>query len=225
MSLFSPNFLVQSITWWESKVLRHPWKIVLIFLIAAGWTLDYATKNLSVNANTAEMLSPELPFQRNRIRLETAFPQDVSTFLMVVEGNTPEQTAEAVRQLGAALRARSADIKSVYIPDDGEFLARNGLLYLDLPDLEELSLDLANAQPFIGRLAQDFSLRGLFSMIGDALTQRDKDFELDLHPVLAKIRQALDAVAAGTPFRLSWQQLMMKDQQGLGITQRFIIIT
>ncbi len=225
MSLFSPNFLVQSITWWESKVLRHPWKIVLIFLIAAGWTLDYATKNLSVNANTAEMLSPELPFQRNRIRLETAFPQDVSTFLMVVEGNTPEQTAEAVRQLGAALRARSADIKSVYIPDDGEFLARNGLLYLDLPDLEELSLDLANAQPFIGRLAQDFSLRGLFSMIGDALTQRDKDFELDLQPVLAKIRQALDAVAAGTPFRLSWQQLMMKDQQGLGITQRFIIIT
>lgn len=225
MSSPSQTTLVQAITWWEGKVLRHPWKIVLLFLLATGWTLNYAIHNLSVNANTAEMLSLDLPFQQNRIRLESAFPQDVSTFLMVVEGNTPEETAEAVEQFANALRERSADIKSVYIPDDGEFFARNGLLYLDLKDLESLSVDLSNAQPFIGRLNADFSLRGLFSIIGDALTHREKDFELDLVPVLNRIREATNAVTAGTPYRLSWQQLMMKDQQGLGITKRFIIIT
>lgn len=225
MSLSSQNILVRSITWWEGKVLRHPWKIVLAFLLATGWTLHYAMHNLSVNANTAEMLSLDLPFQQNRIRLETAFPQDVSTFLMVVEGNTPEQTAEAVSQLGAALRARPEDIKSVYMPEDGDFFANNGLLYLNLPELESLSIDLANAQPFIGRLSRDFSLHGLFSIIGDALTHREKDFELDIQPVLSKLTEATDAVTAGVPYRLSWQQLMMKDQQGRGITQRFIIIS
>lgn len=225
MSLSPQNILVQTITWWEGKVLRHPWKIVLVFLIATGWTLDYTMKNLSVNANTAEMLSLDLPFQRNRIRLESAFPQDVSTFLMVVEGNTPEQTAEAVRQLGEALRARTDNIKSVYLPDDSDFFQKNGLLYLDLPELEELSVDLANAQPFIGRLATDFSLRGLFSIIGDALTHQENDFEFDLDPLLSKLAEATDAAAAGTTYRLSWQQLMLKDQQGPGITQRFINIT
>lgn len=225
MSPTSQSLLVQLITWWEGKVLRHPRTILLLFLVATGWTLDYAMKNLSVNANTAEMLSLDLPFQQNRIRLETAFPHDVSTFLMVVEGNTPEQTAAAVEQLGAALRANRQEIKSVYIPDEGDFFAKNGLLYLDLPELEGLSVEMANAQPFIGRLSEDFSLHGLFSIVGDALTHRDEDFELDLQPVLAKIRLAVTAIDEGKPYRLSWQQLMMKDQQGFGITQRFIIVT
>ncbi len=225
MSSRSPSLLVDAITWWEGKVLRHPWKIVLLFLIATGWTLHYAVNNLSVNANTAEMLSLDLPFQKNRIRLESAFPQDVSTFLMVVEGKTPEQTSEAVRRLDTALSGRAADIKSVYIPDDGEFFARNGLLYLDLPEIEALAVDLSNAQPFIGRLAEDFSLRGLFSILGDALTHREKDFELDLNPLLSRLREATDAVLAGVPYRLSWQQMMMKDQQGLGVTKRFIIVS
>jgi len=225
MSLMPRDLAVRLITWWEGTVLRHPWLILLAFVVGTGWTLRYAINNLSVNANTAEMLSTDLPFQQNRIRLENAFPQDVSTFLMVVEGNTPEQTADAVKQLGVALRNNHQEIKSVYIPDEGEFFTKNGLLYLDLPKLEDLSTELANAQPFIGRLSEDFSLNGLFSIIGDALTHQDKDFELDLDPLLAKLSEAIRTTNEGKPYRLSWQQLMMKGQEGLGITKRFMIVT
>lgn len=213
------------INWWEGNILRYPWLVLLLFALGTGWALKYSMTHLSVNANTAEMLSTDLPFQQNRIRLETSFPQDVSTFLMVVEGGSPEQTAQAVKQLGNALRSNGGQIKSVYIPDEGDFFAKNGLLYLDLPKLEDVATELANAQPFIGRLSKDFSLNGLFSIAGDALSHRDKDFELDLDPLLMKLGEAFQASAEDRPFRLSWQQLMMKDQSGLGYTKRFIIVT
>lgn len=213
------------INWWEGRVLRYPFLVVLLFVIGTAWTLRYAMHNLSVNANTAEMLSADLPFQQSRLRLERAFPQDINTFLMVVEAATPEQTTRAVRQLAAALRRRPESITSVYIPDEGEFFARNGLLYLDPPELEDLSNELANAQPFIGRLSEDFSLNGLFSIIGDALTHKDEDLDLDLEPVFTRLADALQATRENRPYRLSWQQLMMKNQEGLGITKRLMFVS
>ncbi|MBM4202193.1 MAG: hypothetical protein FJ189_13025, partial [Gammaproteobacteria bacterium] len=84
---------------------------------------------------------------------------------------------------------------------------------------------LANAQPFIGRLSEDFSLNGLFSILGDALTHRDQDLDLDLDPVFSGLADAVRATTTNRPYRLSWQQLMMKDQEGLGLTKRLILIT
>ncbi|WP_139558654.1 MMPL family transporter [Methylotetracoccus oryzae] len=216
---------VRLINWWEGHVLRYPLLVVLAFVVGTAWTLRYAMENLSVNANTAEMLSADLPFQKNRLRLEREFPQDISTFLMVVEAATPEQTASAVKELATTLRTRRDFIKSVYIPDEGEFFARNGLLYLDLPKLEALSNELATAQPFIGRLSEDFSLDGLFSIIGDALTHKDQDLDLDLDPIVGRLTDALRATEQNRPYRLSWQQLMMKDQEGLGLTKRLVFVT
>jgi hypothetical protein len=43
--------------------------------------------------------------------------------------------------------------------------------------------------------------------------------------VFRKISEALHAVMEGRPYQLSWQQLMMDKQSGLGITKRFIIAT
>ncbi|MBM3204143.1 hypothetical protein FJZ55_09605, partial [Candidatus Woesearchaeota archaeon] len=147
---------------WEKNLLRWPWVIVLLFTLFAGLTLWYTLNHLKVNTNTAEMISTEVPFQKNRIRLESEFPQDINTIVLLVEGRSPEQTAEAVTRLSEALRQDTAHFKSVYLPDEGEFFNRNGLLYLEPEELERLSVRLAAAQPFIGRLTRDYSLRGLF---------------------------------------------------------------
>ena len=224
MSSNSSPRTTRLIHWWEGHVLRYPWLVLLIFLVGTAWTLRYAVNNLSVNANTAEMLSADLPFQKNRMRLEQAFPQDLNTFLLVVEADTPEQTTTAVKALAKALRGRSAAVKSVHIPDESEFFAHNGLLYLDLPRLETLSNELAAAQPFIGRLSEDFSLDGLFSIISDALTHQDEGLDLDLDPLFSRLATAVEAVEQGRPYRLSWQQLMMKDQEGLGLTKRLVFV-
>jgi uncharacterized protein len=221
----SLNLVIRIIHWWEANVLNRPWWLMLIALIACGLIGKYTMDNLTINTNTADMLSTELPFQKSRIQLETAFPQDVSTVLLVVEGITPELTAEAVRQIGAGLRQRTDRIRSVYIPDEGDFFAHHGMLYLNLQELQDLSAQLANAQPFIGRLAQDNSLNGLFGILGDALKVKGDELPVDMNPVFGKVREAIANIQANKPYQLSWQQLMLSGQTGLGITKRFIIIT
>ncbi|BBL74513.1 MMPL family transporter [Methylomagnum ishizawai] len=226
MTKLASRFLLRLIHGWETHVMSHPWLVILFFVAACGLSLWYTVENLSVNTNTADMIATDVPFQRNRIRLETAFPQDVNTILLLVEGQTPEDTQTAVERIGDALRADRADFSAVYVPDDGEFFARNGLLYLSPQELESLAAQLAQAQPFIGRIAEDNTLRGLFGIVGQALTEGDQhDLDLDLKPLLHKVREAVAAVAAGRPYQVSWQQLMSSRNSGLGITKRFIIAT
>ncbi len=218
-------FVVKIIHWWEANVLRHPWTLLLLVLVTCAAVGKYTADNLTMNTNTADSISTSVPFQQNRIKLETAFPQDVSTVLLLVEGKSPELTGEAVKRIGAELRQRTDVIKSVYIPDEGDFFARNGMLYVSVPELENLSKQLANAQPFIGRLTQDNSLRGLLDIVGQALNAKEDDLAIDMNPLLGKIREAIQAVQTGQPYQLSWQQLMLDQKDGLGLTKRFIIIT
>ncbi|MFM8330624.1 MAG: MMPL family transporter [Candidatus Methylumidiphilus sp.] len=226
MSRNTDSLTVKAIHWWEANVLNRPWSLLLLFVLATGWVGYYTMENLPVNTNTADMISIKLPFQQNRIKLETAFPQDVSTILLLVESDSPEQTGAVVKRLSAELRRQKDFVKSVYVPDEGDFFARNGLLYLSLKELESLSTQLANAQPFIGKLSEDNSLRGLFEVLGQAVkASADDDLDMDLNPVFRKISEALEAVSLGQPYQLSWQQLMMDKQIGLGITKRFVQLT
>ncbi|CAI8932529.1 MMPL family transporter [Methylocaldum szegediense] len=225
MSKTAENLFIRIVNWWDENFLSRPWLVVVLFLIAAGFTLQYTKNNLQFDTNTADMISTELPFQQNRIRLEKAFPQDVSTIILLVEGKTPEETADAVKLIGEKLRQNTTDIKAVHIPDEGEFFARNGLLYLDLEELEDLSAQLANAQPFIGRISENNSLGGLLDILGEALKASDEGFEIELNPLLEKIREAVVAATEDKPYRLSWQQLMLTRDEGLGVTKRFINIT
>ncbi|MBS1211742.1 MAG: putative rane protein, partial [Proteobacteria bacterium] len=93
-------FVVTMIHWWEANVLKHPWSLLLLAVIACGAVGKYTADNLTMNTNTADSISTELPFQQNRIKLETTFPQDANTVLLLVEGKTPELTADAVKRIG-----------------------------------------------------------------------------------------------------------------------------
>ena len=211
---------------WEANFIRHPWLVILLFIVSCGLTLRYTMDHLKVNTNTANMISLELPFQKNRIALEQAFPQDIGTAILLVEGKTPETTAAAVKKIVALIQQDATHFSGIHVPDDSEFFARNGLLYLSLEDLEKLTNQLANAQPFIGRLTEDNSLRGLFGIVGQALEETGKnDLTLELDPLLNRIRAAVAATTANQPYQVSWRQLMTPDaSSGLGITKRLILV-
>jgi hopanoid biosynthesis associated RND transporter like protein HpnN len=213
------------IHWWEKNILNRPWLLIVSFVIASVFIGKYTMDNLTINTNTADMISTELPFQQNRIKLEKAFPQDVNTILLLVESDSPEQTSAVVKRISEELRQNKTAIKSVYVPDEGEFFDRNGMLYLSPKELEDMSKQLANAQPFIGKLSKDNSLHGLFDILGLAIKNSgDDDLELDMNLVFRKVSQTLDAVREGKPYQLSWQQLMIDQHSGLGTTKRFIIL-
>ena len=226
MSKTTDSLMIKTIHWWENNILNRPWLLIVSFVVASGLIGKYTMDNLTVNTNTANMISTQLPFQQNRIKLETSFPQDVNTILLLVEGDTPEQTSAVVDRVSDGLRADKDAVKSVYVPDQGEFFDRNGMLYLPLQELENISKQLADAQPFIGKLSKDNSLQGLVEILGQAIkSMGDDELDLNINPLFRKISQSLDAVREGKPYQLSWQQLMLDRQSGFGVTKRFIMVT
>ena len=205
-------------------VVKYPIVWLLLAVIVCGISLDYTRTHLGINTNTSDILSRDLPFQKERLRLERAFPQDVAAILLVVEARTPEQASTAVEQLGEQLKAEKKSIQSVYIPGEGDFFEHEALLYLEPAALHELTVKLAEAQPFIGRLSANNSLPELLAILGQAIERGAGTLPVDLDPLLSRIATAVQAVLSGEAYQLSWQQLMLGDGAMLSPTQRFILI-
>lgn len=208
----------------DNRLLRYPKTLILLTLLACGLSLYYTAGHLGIDADTTKILSEDLPFQKDRERFIEAFPQDDQAILVVVDGRTPEQAAHALDYLGARFGREKQQIQSVYIPGAGDFFERHGLLYPDLDDVEELAAKLAEAQPFIGTLSGDNSLKSLLSILGQAITTDEHELPVDLNPLLDKIRTAIRAVLDGKSYQLSWQQMMMGEDHDLLSTRRFILL-
>ena len=94
--------------------------------------------------------------------------------LVVVDGETPEIAREATTTLQAALEAETTLFDAVYVPGSGDFFARHGLLYRDLDDLDEFSLQIARVQPILTALEREPTVANLASLIEKGLEERGR---------------------------------------------------
>jgi len=192
--------------------MRCPWTLLLLSLLLCGATLHYTFKNLEINTNTAEMLSPDLPFQQNQAHFNHAFPEDATTIIFAVEAETPEETSLAAGKLAEQLSKANDRFDSAYIPTDNAFFRQQALLYLDQNDLNNFAQKLTDAQPFIGHLAQNYHLEGLFGIIGQALNRHDNALPMDLNPILIAIDDVLKNQLNGQSHYLSWQHILSENK-------------
>lgn len=208
----------------DSTLLRYPKTLILLVLLVCGLSGYYTAGHLGIDADTTDILSKDLQFQKDRERFIKAFPQDDQAILVVIDAPTPEQATRVLNYLGPRFGREKQQIQSVYIPGAGDFFERHALLYPDLDDVEDLAAKLAEAQPFIGTLSKDNSLKSLLSILGQAITTEGQELPVDLTPLLNKIRTAIQAVLDGKTYQLSWQQMMLGEKQDLLSTRRFILI-
>ncbi|MCP5373222.1 MAG: MMPL family transporter [Hyphomicrobiales bacterium] len=196
----------------------------LALTAAAGW---YFAAHLAISTDTSDMLSPELDFRRNSRALSQAFPQFSDNILVVIDGATADLADDTALSVAKRLRADPALFGEVYDLAGDPFFRRNGLLYLDRGELADLADRLAEAQPFLGALWRDPSLRGLGRMLGLALDQAGAggDLPLDLGRVLDRMAEVAEAQARGRFATLSWQELMGGGAAGQGgAHRRYLLI-
>jgi len=195
---------------WGNWLLYSPVLVLLTVIGLAFFAVQYTSSHLSVNTDTAELIAPDAPFQKNRRNYEKAFNQEMHTLLLVVESSSPELTKAAAQRLSRELRADTQHFSQIYRADENPFFHRNGLLYLDTDKLQDFSVTLAQAQPFIGRISQDPSLNGFFSIFEDALNTESKTEEapIDLISLIDKVTASLHKTLNGESDLLSWQNLI-----------------
>ncbi len=208
MSTLSSSKINQLLYWWGVKIHRFPWLVIILTLLLSTASLYYTANNLGINTNSADMLSPDLPFQKNTKRIEKEFPKDARAIILVIDALTPEETSQTAVLVKQKLDQQTDNFSSVYIPTDNDFFRQQALLFLDQKKLEQLAEKLAKTQPFIGYLAQNYHLQGLFDIIGKALKAEDESLPTDLKPLLASINDAITYQLNNQPYHLSWQNLI-----------------
>ena len=185
--------------------------LVAVFALAF-FAMRYTVDNLSMNTDTEHMLSEELVWRKLDQEYERLFPQYDNNILIVVEAATPDQAGDAAALFYERLQPEQALFEFVYYPNALALFRESGLLYLDTEELQDLSDNLAEVQPFLARLARDPSLRGLLEVLADALDARADGEQVEIDPVLTRINAAIEALQDGKPYRLSWQELMAGDK-------------
>ena len=196
---------------WVRLVRRYAPAVLVAAFALAFLAVRYTAHNISVNTDTEHMLSADLAWRKLDQEYERLFPQYDNNILIVLEAATPDQARDAAMLLYERLQAKRDLFEFVYYPNALPVFRESGLLYLDPAELQDLSDNLAEAQPFLARLARDPTLRGLFDVLGDALDAAGDGEQVDIEPILVRINAALEALRDGRPYRLSWQQLMSGD--------------
>jgi uncharacterized protein len=186
---------------------RHPWWVVASAVVLGILTGLYAATHFKIQTDVDALISPELPWAQHALAFNKSFPQH--PILAVVDAPTPELADQAVTRLVAALKAHADQFPVVTEAGGGPFFARNGMLFMPLGDVEKSTTAFSRADPLIGTLASDPSLKGVLDALSLALEGVARgELELDvLSAPLTAAADTLQSVIDGRPASFSWQTL------------------
>jgi uncharacterized protein len=205
---------------WVQIVERFRFAILIAFIALTAFSLFYIKDNLGISTDTTDMLSRELPWRKLDIEYEKQFPQFLDNLLIVIESTTPDQANDVAINLHSALKENPRLISSIYYPNLSPYFRQSAFLFLEQDELQDLADQLANIQPFLGTLLTDKNMRGLFTMLKDALKHKQEGEEIDLKPLLIEINRAF----IDKNYNVSWQRLMSPDGEIKSVYREFIVL-
>jgi len=203
---------------------RAAW-LTAVILLAAGGALFYVAHHIGIDSDTGKLVDPNLPWQKAATDLDRQFPQNQDLVLAVVDGKSPDQSFDAATELAHRMEQRPDLFSYVRQPDASPYLRRNGLLFLSPAEVQDFSDHLIAAQPFLGTLAADPSVRGVLEAIG-LLAQgalRGEVSPARIDPPLSAVATATEAALAGQVAPLSWQTLLSGRKSNPGDLRHFVL--
>lgn len=192
-----------------SFCVHRPWLVIMATLLIVGAALTFVARNFDITTDPDALLPPTLPYRVQEAKFASAFPKVTSPIIVVINAMTPELADDAVERLFARLQAAGDPIISVRRPDNAEYFSQNGLLYLPDDDFSNTINDTVRAQLFMGPIARDPSLRGIFDGIGmgmDGVKTGAAKLE-DLQKPIASLADTLNAQLEGRRDFFSWRKL------------------
>ncbi len=200
--------------------------VILASLLLAVGAGIYTAQNFAMNSDSASLIDAKVGWRMREARFDAAFPQQSNLTLVVIDGATPELAESAAARLSDALSQDRAHFIRVRRPDGGTFFNRNGLLFLSVSEVQQTTQDLIKAQPFLGALASDPSIRGIMNSLSTALLGiQTGDARLaDLAAPMARFADSFGAAAKGQTQYLSWRSLITGGKPRPEELRRFISV-
>lgn len=205
---------------------RRPWRIVLGLVVLCALALAFTANRFAMTTDTAQLISPKTAWRQREAAFDAAFPQGADRIVVVVDGATPELAETAASSLADRLAGRPDLARSVRRPDGGPFFAQNGLLFLTRQQVADTTSQLVTAQPVLGPLAADPSLRGVMNGLS-TLMQGVKTGQTSveaLHPLIRGLADAVERLNRGQSVFFSWEALISGQGHAAPAPRRRIIL-
>ena len=184
--------------------------ILVVIVLIAALSGVYVTHHFGIDSRSENLISASIPWRQRQIEYDRAFPQNDNLTLVVIQGATPERASQAAVALRSALLKRPDMFPVVRDLQGDSFFEKNGLLYLPTQQVKDATTQLIAAQPFLGPLAADPSLRGVMDSLNTALIGVEHG-QAPLDQLTGAFKQftaVFDHVLAGKPAFMSWQNLL-----------------
>lgn len=205
---------------WIQFVERNRLSVIFSIIILAIASIFYIKDNLGMSTSTTDMLSEDLHWRKLDAVYEKLFPQFNDNILVVIEADTPDRARDSAQTLYSRLQNETKFLNDVYYPSVLPYFRESAFLFLELEELQDLSDRLAMIQPFLGTLLEDQNLRGLFSMLNDAIQAKQDGENVDIKPLLLEINRALE----NKDYQVSWQRLMNPEDEAESVYREFIML-
>jgi len=189
---------------------RWPWTVIAVSLLLAGGAGWYTTQNFAMNTDSEQLIDAKVGWRMRQARFDAAFPQQTNLTLVVIDGATPELAESAAARLTEKLLANPQLFSHVRRPDGGAFFNQNGMLFLSLKEVQDTTQQLIKAQPFLGGLASDPSLRGIMTNLNTVLlgVGAGQAKLADIDSAMTRFAGVFDAAAHGKTEYMSWRSLI-----------------
>jgi hopanoid biosynthesis associated RND transporter like protein HpnN len=198
--------VVERIVTWSCRL---PKVVILACLLGAGLAAWFTAENFAMNTDSEQLIDAKVGWRMRQAQFDARFPQQSNLTLVVIDGATPELAESAAARLTEKLRADPKLFNYVHRPD-GAFFNQNGLLFLSLKEVQETTQQLIRAQPFLGSLAADPSVRGIVNTLSTALLgiSAGEAKLADLQAPMARFADVFAAAAKGQVHFMSWRSLI-----------------
>lgn len=202
--------------------------LALVALLTAIAGL-YAAQNFAISTDLNRLINPDLPWRQREIALSQAFPGRANVLLAVLDASTPEDATRGADALVAALRPQKDYFQSADSLETDPFFRREGLLYLSEAEVRARADQLIDAQPFLGAMARDPSLRGLAGILGlfaqDKSQNNAQQDKAQAAGAAQSLAAALEDAVAGRKSNFSWSALFSGGEASARDKRRLITVT
>jgi len=170
----------------------------------------YVATHFSISTDTTALLSPKLPYLQRDAAFYRVFPQMNNQIVVVVDGKTPELAEGGAAALADRLTTQPAHFRSVRRADGGPFWSKEGVLFEPTADVRKDMDRLISAEPFLGPMAADPSLRGLMGALSTAMkgVTSGQTTLSSLRTPIARLADTLETLERGEPTVFSWRALI-----------------
>ncbi len=154
---------------WVRFICGRPRMTLLILTLITSISIWYSVTEFKINSKLTDIIVQDTQWRKDFDHFKATFPELVDTAVIVISGKSALQTYKVAQNLSKQFASKPDQFIDVYSPAMDDFFYHHSLLYQSLEELYDTADELALAQPFLTRIANDNSLNSLLRLINDSI--------------------------------------------------------